>query len=221
MIYRVQLVKGLLHPRRSLEQLEHAEKLKGLWGRIFLVVFLSTLIYFLGGLLGFQSESVSTYLPKSGTLLFEHEKMLFAAGQAIWGFLFPLLIIFLPSLVFWTFLEVDFSKLFTLQSMVYVIYLIEYVLLILFNIALAIPRDSSPFSLGVIAQYISENEIVTSFFSFVTLFQVWAITLQYRFLKRVSSKQPTVVLTYVGVVALAMWLFSALFTSIHIDRLFQ
>ncbi|KAB7706625.1 hypothetical protein F9802_10535 [Bacillus aerolatus] len=220
MIYQVQLVKGLFRPDDRFYQLDHAEEIRGLWSRISLLIIVSTALYFLSGLLGIQSESVSAYLADVGNTEFEGQKMLFAIGSATWGLLYPLLILFLPALLFWTFLEVDFRKLLVLQSFVFVIYLIEVCLLILLNVTLAIPRDSSPFSLGVLAQYVTENELITSFFSFITLFHIWAMTLQYKFLKRSSEKSPRFVLLLILAITIALWLFSALFTSIHVDRLF-
>lgn len=220
MIYRVQLIKGLFRPNDRFYQLDHAEQIKGLWSRISLLIIISTALYFLSGLLGIQSESVSAYLANTNNAEIQGQKMWFTIGSTIWGFLYPLIILFLPALLFWIFLEIDFRKLVVLQSFVYIIYLIEFCLLILLNMTLAIPRDSSPFSLGVLAQYVTKNELVTSFFSFITLFQIWAISLQYKFLTQSSEKSPRFVLLLILAVTIALWLFSTLFTSIHVDRLF-
>ncbi|MFK2826374.1 hypothetical protein QYG89_11985 [Bacillus sp. B190/17] len=220
MIYRVQLIKGLFRSKDSFYRLDHAEEIRGLWTRISLLIIISTALYFLSGLLGIQSESVSIHLADSSTAEIQGQKILFAVGSAIWGLFYPLFILFLSALLFWTFLEVDFRKLLVLQSLVYVIYLIEFCLSIFLNVTLAIPRDSSPFSLGVLAQYVTDNELVTSLFSFMTLFQVWAILLQYTFLKQNSEKKTRFVLVLILTITIVYWLFSTLFTSIHVDRLF-
>ncbi|KIL76400.1 hypothetical protein [Bacillus badius] len=220
MVYRVQLIKGLFQPSNHFYQLNHAEQIKGLWSRLSLLIIISTALYCLSGLLGIHSEPVSAYFAAGSNADIQGQKLWFAMGSTIWGLLYPLIILFLPALLFWVFLEVDFRKLLVLQSFVYVIYLIEFCLLILLNVTLAIPRDSSPFSLGVLAQYATKNELVTSFFSFITLFQAWAISLQYKFLKQGTERSPKFVLVLILVITLALWLFSTLFTSIQVDRLF-
>ncbi|WP_338751720.1 hypothetical protein [Bacillus sp. FJAT-52991] len=220
MIYQLQLVKGLLRPTDSFYRLEQAETIRGLWSRFSLLVFFSVLISFVSGYLGVQAEPISTYITKTNPTIFEWEKMLFAIGAAVWGLIYPLVIIFIPTLLFWTFLEVDFRKLIALQTFVYLIYLIEFCLLIGLQLFLAIPRASSPFTLGVLAQYVTDNQLVINFFSFISLFQLWAFVLQYQFLKGASAKSPRYVFLLIMIITLVFWVFATLFTSIHVERLF-
>ncbi len=220
MIYQLQLVKGLLRPTDSFYRLEQAEEIRGLWSRLSLLVFFSIFISFTSGYLGVQAEPVSTYIVKNTPAIFEWKKMLFAIGAAVWGLIYPLVIIFIPTLLFWTFLEVNFRKLIALQAFVYFIYLLEFCLLIGLHLFFAIPRESSPFTLGVLAQYVTDNQLVINFFSFISLFQLWTIFFQYQFLKRVSPKSPRYIFLLIMIVTLVFWVFSALFTSIHVERLF-
>lgn len=220
MIYQLQLVKGLLRPTDSFYRLEQAEAIRGLWSRLSLLVFFSMLISFISGYLGIQAEPVSTYITEMNPTIFEWKKMLFAIGTAVWGLIYPLVVIFIPTLLFWTFLGVDFRKLIALQTFVYLIYLIEFCLSIGLQLFLAIPKTSSPFTLGVLAQYVTDNQIIINFFSCISLFQLWAIALQYRFLKSVSTKSSRYVFLLIMIITLVFWVFSALFTSIHIERLF-
>ncbi|OKL36385.1 hypothetical protein [Domibacillus mangrovi] len=220
MAYRLQLFKGLFRSTDQLYQLSQAEKIRGLWTKFSLLLLGSVLLSLLAGYLGIQSESVSTYMAESDTSTYEWLKVLFAAGSVLWGLLFPLFFIFIPALLFWTFLEIEFKKLVALQCIVLTIYLIEYALLIAWNVFFSIPRDSSPFSLGVVAQYATENIIAIRFFSFITIFQVWILVIQYRFLRTSEAKGARFVFLIVFLTGLAFWILSTLFTSIHVENLF-
>ncbi|OAH54573.1 hypothetical protein AWH48_08245 [Domibacillus aminovorans] len=220
MAYRLQLFKGLFRSTDQLYQLSQAEKIRGLWTKFSLLLLGSVLLSLLAGYLGIQGESVSTYMAESDTSTYEWLKVLFAAGSGLWGLLFPLFFIFIPALLFWTFLEIDFKKLVGLQCIVLTIYLIEYALLIAWNVFFSIPRDSSPFSLGVAAQYATENVIAIRFFSFITIFQVWILVIQYRFLRTSEAKGAPFVFLMVFLMGLVFWILSTLFTSIHVENLF-
>ncbi|WP_100332397.1 hypothetical protein [Bacillus xiapuensis] len=221
MIYQMQLIKGLFRPRDNFYSLSRAEQIRGLWPRMAALVIFSVVLSFLSSFLGIQGESVSAYLADVNQTAHEWQKMLFAIGASIWGLLYPLLFIFIPALLFWTFLEVDFRKVLALQSIVFLIYLIEMCLVMLLNWYFAIPRESSPFSLGVLVQQATDKQLIISFFSSISIFRIWAIILQYQFLKGATEREPRFVFLLIMTITIFFWVFSALFTSIHIERLFS
>ncbi|WP_046174463.1 hypothetical protein [Domibacillus indicus] len=220
MIYRLQLFKGLFRTTHELAQLSQAEKIRGLWTKFSLLVFISFLLSLLAGALGIQSETISTYMAKSDIYTYEWLKLLFTAGSGLAGLLLPFFFIFIPALLFWTFLELEFKKLIALQCMVFLIYLVEFALLIIWNVFFSIPRDSSPFSLGVLAQYATDNVIAIRFFSFISIFQIWILVIQYRFLRASQARKPLFVFFMVFLIGLAFWILATLFTSIHVENLF-
>lgn len=220
MAYRLQLLKGLFRSTHELAQLSHAEKIRGLWPKFSLLVLISVLLSLAAGALGIQGESISAYMAESDMYTYEWLKLLFTAGSGIAGLLLPLFFIFIPALLFWTFLELEFKKLIALQCMAFSIYLIEFALLILWNIFFSIPRESSPFSLGVVAQYTTENALAIRFFSFITIFQIWILVMQYRFLRTSQARKTLFVFFMVFFVGLACWIIATLFTSIHVENLF-
>lgn len=220
MAYRLQLLKGLFRSTHELAQLSQAEKIRGLWTKFSLLILISVLLSLLAGALGIQSESISAYLADFDIYTYEWLKLLFAAGSGLAGLLLPFFFIFIPALLFWTFLELEFKKLIALQCITFSIYLIEFALLIAWNVFFSIPRDSSPFSLGVAAQYITENMIVIRFFSFISIFQIWILVIQYRFLRTSQTRKPHFVFFMVLLIGLAFWILATLFTSIHVENLF-
>lgn len=220
MAYRLQLLKGLFRPTREFAQLSQAEEIRGLWKKFSLLVLISVLLSLLAGALGIQGENISAYMAKSDMYTYEWLKLLFAAGSGIAGLLLPFFFVFIPTLLFWTFLELEFKKLIAVQCVTFSIYLIEYALLIAWNVFFSIPRESSPFSLGVLAQYATDNAIAIRFFSFITIFQIWILILQYRFLRTSEAKKPLFVFLLVLLTGFAFWILATLFTSIQVENLF-
>lgn len=218
--YRLHLLKGLFRSTDELARLSHAEQIRGLWPKFLLLVLFSTLLSLAAGMLGIHGESISRYMAESDVYTYEWLKVLFAAGSGISGFVLPFFFVFVPALLFWTFLELDFKKLLSLQCIAFSIYLIEFGLLIALNVLFSIPRDSSPFSLGVVAQYATDNSIAIRFLSFVSLFQIWIIALQYRFLRSSQARKPAFVIAIILLTAIAQWVLATLFTSIHVENLF-
>lgn len=218
--YRLQLLQGLFRSNDQLQRLSHAERIRGLWMKFSLLVLISVLLSFLAGWLGIQGEGISAHLSETDATVHEWQKILFAAGSALAGLIFPFFFVFIPALLFWTFLEIDFKKLVALQCITLAIYLVEFALLIAWNVFLSIPRESSPFSLGVAAQYITDHSIAIRFFSFVTIFQLWILALQYRFLRTSPVKGPLFVFGIVLFTGLAFWILSTLLTSIYVENLF-
>lgn len=220
MAYRLQLLKGLFRTTHELAQLSQAEKIRGLWTKFSLLILISVLLSLLAGALGIQSEGISAYMAESDMYTYEWLKLLFTGGAGLAGLLLPLFYIFIPALLFWTFLELEFKKLIALQCVAFSIYLIEFALLIAWNVFFSIPRDSSPFSLGVITQYATDNAIAVRFFSFITIFQIWILVIQYRFLRTSEARKPLFVFLLVLLTGLAFWILSTLFTSIQVENLF-
>lgn len=219
-MFRVQLLKGLLHPHDTFDQLERAEAAKGLWPRVALLFGLSIIIALLSGFFGINTETVSKQLSITNGNLFEWQKALFAFGNGLSGVAISFLVLFVVPLFYWSLLEVDFLKLLIMQLFVFTIYLIENILLILLGVLYGIDRSASPFGLGVAAQYIMDHQLALRFFGSISIFQLWAIYLQYQFLKRASDRKPSYIMLMIIGVSIILWVFGALFSSIRIEQLF-
>ena len=66
--------------------------------------------------------------------------------------------------------------------------LIEKVILIPFTIFMGLPDLSNPFSFGIIGQYLTSNDIILQFFTQLSIFKIWAVVLQYKYVKVLSEK---------------------------------
>ncbi|HZG72463.1 MAG TPA: hypothetical protein VEY51_13080 [Chondromyces sp.] len=219
MIYRAQPIKGLLRSEEYFSSLKEAEAIKGLWNQFFLLTVISLVISTLSGYWGLGTESISKTLPSVSVNMFEWEKMYFTTGQAVWGVLYPFVILFIPSLLYWTFLEVNFQKAAVLQASILFIFLLEKLIILPLGLLFGMDQMSSPFSLGVAAQYLTSNELVIRFFSSLSLFHLWAFLLQYKVLKELSTKRRKSIFIFLLILAIVYCFFSSLFPSIQLDRL--
>ena len=94
----------------------------------------------------------------------------------------------IPSLFFWTVSDIEWKKYIIVQFFVVTILLIEKVILIPFTIFIGLPDISNPFSLGIIGQYLTSNDIILQFLAQLSIFKIWAVVLQYKYVKALSEK---------------------------------
>ncbi|MDQ0269219.1 hypothetical protein [Cytobacillus purgationiresistens] len=208
--YRVPLFRGLREPYIISHQLRKEESFVGLWKRILLLVAVSMAIMGFSVYFGIGSEIVSKSLTDLARSDYEAYKTLFGAGQIVWGLIWALLVIFIPSLFFWTLIDVEYRKLLSVQLFVTIIFLIEKVVNIPFSIFLGVGTESNIFSLGIIVQSLTSIELIIHFFANITLFQIWAVIIQYIYFRRLSEKSPRFLLfTLIG-----FYLFVAMVSSL-------
>ncbi|PLR76195.1 hypothetical protein CU633_17195 [Bacillus sp. V3-13] len=218
MFFQNKLTKGLWDPARFFYQLREAERITGLWNRVVLLLLASALIFGLGTYTGVGTEILSKEITQLPISEFEAHKALFAAGQILWGLFYAALVLFVPSLFFWTLTDIEYKKLTVVQTLVLLILLIEKVVLLPFQITFGLDRFSSPFSLGVIAQYLSIKSFFVYFLATITVFKIWGMALQYKALKLLSDKNPKILLLMIISINLAAWLFSALISYIEFEK---
>lgn len=197
--YRVPLFRGLREPRFISYQLRKEESFVGLWRPILLLAIASMIIAGISAYFGIGSESVSKALTDLSRGEYEAQKTLFASGQILWGLVWSLLAIFIPSLFFWTLLDVEYRKLLIVQLIIFMIFLLEKLISIPINLILGVGVESNIFSFGIIAQAFTSIELIIHFFSNITLFKIWAIILIYIYYKNLSEKSPRfLIFTLIG-----------------------
>ncbi|MBD7938537.1 hypothetical protein H9655_15985 [Cytobacillus sp. Sa5YUA1] len=98
-----------------------------------------------------SSESVSKVITDLPRGEYEAQKTLFFFGQILWGLVWSLLAIFIPSLFFWTLIDVEYRKLLIVQMIVFIIILLEKLINISINLILEVGTESNIFSFGIIA----------------------------------------------------------------------
>lgn len=219
MHYRVQLFRGILQPSICSYQLSKAEHITSMIKKMILIFITSILIFSISAYLGIGNESISRNIHSWSPSEFEAHKAWFALGQVGWGVIWTAFVIFFPALLFWILTDLAYKKLVILQLFVTVILLVEKAILIPFQLKLGLDDQSSPFSLGVLAQYITNNDFMIGFFGAITLFKIGTILLQYNYLKALSDKTNKQLILIILAINLIFWIFSAMLSTINFDNL--
>ena len=187
-MYYVRLLRGLKEPYLTSQQLMKAEGIAGFWKKGIGLLFIALIVSTITAFFGIGNELLSKELNSLSSTAFEASKSLFAAGQITWSIIAVLFTMTIPSLFFWTFSDIEWKKYIVVQYWVVTILLIEKVILIPFTIFIGLPDISNPFSLGIIGQYFTSNDIILQFLAQLSIFKIWAVVLQYKYVKVLSEK---------------------------------
>lgn len=197
MFYQLRLIKGIFSPSYVSHQLRQAETIPRLWLKICLLIFSSGILFFIGAFFGLDNELFSKEIVSHSSSDFEAIKLLFALGKTLWGFVFAVLVLLVPAVFFWSVTDVSFVKLLSIQAFVLLILLIEKASKILLTLFFGIDKFSSPFSLGVITQYLTDRNLFIILFGSISIFLFWYMHVQYTYLKRLSEKNPRLLFLFV------------------------
>ncbi|MBT2678690.1 hypothetical protein J7E38_06715 [Bacillus sp. ISL-35] len=216
---RIEVIRGLFNYNYYTYKLRDTERFPGIWKKTILFILLSGLIFGFSAYFGVDSEYLSKKLTSIPRAEYEMNKALFLAGQIIQGLFFGAIMLFLPALFFWTLTDLEFKRLLTIQLFVMPILLLEKLLIVPMAIYLGLTKISSPFSLGVIAQYITGNDFIIQFLAYISIFKIWAIFIEYKYLKAMTDKNPKIILLLVIVIHLVIWLFAALISFVRMENI--
>lgn len=220
MFFQVNIWKGLRQPYMSAHQLHKAEEYNGIWKKTTLLLVISLILATISAYFGIGNEQLSKLIYETTITEFSATKALFAVGQIIQAIVVTAIIIFFPALIFWIFTDIGYRKLVVMQLYVTSIFLIEKVITLPMQLYFGLNDASSPFSLGIIAQYVTDYELISNFFSEITLFAVWAIILQFKYLRIITDNSPRRILVLILATQLFMWVVSALFSYIKFEVMF-
>lgn len=216
---RIHVLRGLFYPDLYTYKLRDSEYVPGVWKNTLMLVLLSGLIFGISAYFGIGSEYLSKNLTAVSRENYELQKLLFMIGQLIWGLFYGVAMIFIPALFFWTMSDIDLKKLVTVQLYVMPVLLLEKLVNIPLATELGLIKTSSPFSLGIIAQYITDNDFFIYFLAAITLFKIWVIFIEYKYIKMLTGKRTWIVLLLVIGINLLFWLLSALFSFIQFEKI--
>ncbi|CAM3833197.1 hypothetical protein [Mesobacillus thioparans] len=216
---RIEVFRGLFNYNYYTYKLRDTERFPGVWKKTILFILLSGLIFGVSAYLGVDSEYLSKKLTSITRAEYEMNKSLFLAGQIIQGLFFGAILLFLPALFFWTVTDLEFKRLLTIQLFVMPILLMEKLLIVPMAIYLGLTKISSPFSLGVIAQYITGNDFLIHFLAYISIFKIWAIFIEYKYLKAMTDRNPKITLLFVIAIHLVIWLFAALISFVRMENI--
>lgn len=216
---RMQVLRGLFYPDLYTYKLRDSEYVPGVWKNTTMLILLSGLLFGISAYFGVGSEYLSKNLTAISRENYELHKLLFMLGQIIWGLFYGAAMLFIPALFFWTLSDISLKKFVTVQQFVLPILLLEKVIIIPLATTLGLIKISSPFSLGVIAQYITGNDFLIYFLAAISLFKVWAIFIEYKYVRMLTGKKRGIVLLMVIGINLVFWLFSALFSFVQFEKI--
>ncbi|KAA9012234.1 hypothetical protein [Niallia endozanthoxylica] len=183
MMYYIRLFKGIREPYVQAQQLMKAEKAGGFWGKAILLLVITFLLAVVSSFFGIGNEIMSKELHNRSNTDFEAIKLLFAGGQIIWSMLQAIIILIIPSLFFWALSDIEWKKFISVQFYVLTILLIGKIVAMPFTVFIGLPDISNPFSLGVIGQYLTSHNLILQFLGGITIFNIWAMILQYKYVK--------------------------------------
>jgi hypothetical protein len=216
----VRLFKGLTQPSLFFYQLTEAEKLKKYRKKVFLLFFLSVFSYGFIAFFGLGMDSLSNELTTLSPTTYELEKFLFFLGRLLAGLLYAAIILFVPSLIFWTISEKgEYRKLVMTQGIVLIILMLEKLTYIPLSLFLSLDWHSSPVSLGVLAQYITSTSWVVYFLGSISLFKVWILYIQYKGLKSLTQQKNWIIWLVILLTNLFFWTITALLAYINFSTL--
>jgi len=218
MMFQIRLMRGLRHPNYFTYELSTTESVGKVWRHTLIMILISGLVFGVSGYFGIGSE----YLAKKFLTLspeeFQLQKALFVAGQILWGLFYGLVILYISSFWFWSMTDTELNRFVIMQLLVLIVLLLERLVLIPVSLLLGVPEASSPFSLGPIAQTLTDNSFAVNFFGGVSLFKGWVIIIQYLYVRALTGKSRIIVLSLVLSLNLIYWLLSAFFSIIQFEK---
>ncbi|MFD1039121.1 hypothetical protein ACFQ3N_12080 [Virgibacillus byunsanensis] len=214
-MYTINILKLLFSIDDHLFRIKKAEAFKNLWKLTIALILVSMTIYAWMAMLGIGSDIISGSATEMGQLTYEESKLWFVAGRIVFAVVFACLILFLPALILYSLTGISFKKLVIMQQMVLFVMLTERIIWIPLVVFLGLDWYVSPMSFGIIASYITEMPLIIYFFGAISIFQLWIIWFQVKFIGSMSLIKTHWLWTTVILLHLFYWLLVA--TLAYID----
>lgn len=187
MTYRVHLFKILFSMEDDLFRIRKAERIQNLWKVNVLLILSAIVVYGWMAFLGLGSEDISSIAVSLTQPAYETSKLWFIIGRAVYALLFAAFILFVPSFLLYLLTGISYKKLVIMQQVILAVLLFERLLWIPLVIFVGLNWQVSPLSFGIIASYITETPWIIYFFGAITLFQLWSIWFQAKFISTLSD----------------------------------
>ncbi|WP_079710160.1 hypothetical protein [Paraliobacillus ryukyuensis] len=214
MIYTNNIIRMFTHMEEQLDQLKQAETVKGMWKRNVILILATMIIYAGMAYLGLGTNLISEHLTETSTSELEVQKLWFLLGRSLYGCLFAILVLFTPSLFYFLLTDTIYRKLVVMQQVVLIVILLERVIWIIQSLLFGLDWYVSLMSFGIIASYIFEKNWLIYFFGAISIFQLWLIWFQTKYLIRTTNIKKHVVWMLVLTLHLVGWALAAAVASI-------
>ena len=217
---QIRPLRGIMKPNEYSDQLKLAEGYSRYKLHIFILFAVSILLYAVNSFFGVGTESLSKELISANTEAWLARSQLFLIGSLLAGAVAACIFLFLSSLYYWSFLQVDFQRIVIVQMSIFILFLAEKALQIPMYISMDIGDTSNILSLGIVAQYISDSEIFIHFLSQITLLRIGMFALSYHYLKKLSEISRKTLLIVIAFLFLFYWVGAGLLSHIKIGIFF-
>jgi hypothetical protein len=220
MTKELKIFKGLKNPSFFFYDLSTIEDIKGYWKNIMRLILLTVFTFGFIASFGIGMDPLSKELNTLPATTYELEKFLFFLGRIITGIFYSVIILFIPSILFWTISEKgEYRKLVIIQGLVLLILLIEKLTYIPLSLFFSLDWFSSPLSLGVIAQYITGKSWAIYFLGCFSLFKIWIFYIQYKGLKKLTEQKNWLIWLVILLTNFFFWAITALLAYIDFSTL--
>ncbi|BDG37550.1 hypothetical protein [Saccharococcus caldoxylosilyticus] len=209
MMYKSNPLKEILHPKIAFAQLREAERVKNVILVALLLLLMNVILSLLRAYFGIGTEELTKHLDRYTGEQFAFLQLLFAFGHALGGLCVPLLFLFISSIIYYLLFDIDFVKLLTIQLPILLIFLLEDLFLFPFQLCFGVKDLFSPFSLGVWGPYITKHAFIWALLRTVSLFSIWAISIQIIALRSLTEKS----VQRIAMIVIAVYLFFALLAA--------
>ncbi|SET84691.1 hypothetical protein SAMN05216389_1395 [Oceanobacillus limi] len=216
MTYTIHLRKLLFSIDDHLFRIGKAESLKNLWKLAIFLCFGSVIVYGWMAYLGIGSEPLSSGAVTSSPAEYELQKFWFIIGRMTYAFILALLVLFVPSLLFYVVTNVPYRKLIIMQLVVLLVMLVERILWVPLVLYAGLDWYVSPFSFGIIASYITDIPFLIYLFGSISIFQLWIIWFQIKFLTKLSPIKSVWVWVMIILFHISLWLITGLLTDVDV-----
>lgn len=210
MTYHNNLLRFLFSMDDHLIRVKEAESIKRVWKVNVLLILLSLILYGYMAYLGMGTNLISPQAQSLDPLTYEQQKFWFLTGRLIFGLLFAVFILFIPSLYFSLLTDIPYKKLIIMQQVVLFVLLVERAIWIPLAVFNGLDWYVSPVSFGLIASYFTEIPWLIYFFGAISLFQLWIIWFQVRYIRNLTEIKKQWVWGYVLLFHFFFWLLTAL-----------
>lgn len=213
-MYRLNILGLFRSIDNHLNGIKEAEKVSNLWKSIIALVGISILLYGCMGALGIGSNLILDGALAFSPAQYESSKFWFMIGRIIYGAIYAVLVVFVPAAIFNKFFGIEFRKLVIMQSVVLAVVLVERLTWIPLVLLGGLDWYVSPFSFGIIASLLTKKSWLITFFGIISIFQLWVIWFQTKFIANFFEGQRRTILVCVIILNVIVWWMITLVTVV-------
>ncbi|MBM6617084.1 hypothetical protein [Bacillus suaedaesalsae] len=216
------VIREIFQPKSYINRLSIKEDLsiKPVIRNVLILLVFFVFTSFLYSMIGYRTEGITTELSKEPNSYIETLQWLHTFGMILKAIVYPLFYLVITSLTLHLFFrEISIKVLFYIgQYFLVFMFLYQTIHLILFHYW-GIPVISSPFSLGVVMQIVTDKSFVINLSSYVNLFYLGGVALLILLINQQTERRVLHTSLYIIGIHLLLALIGACLSIINVDAL--